>query len=103
MCFAARNRLTVLSAAALLGTLPLVAQVLRERPPKPAPSALPSHTPDATVAKRKPAPLVLPKGTSLQVEVTRNYPMKDGELLKGDLLYPLYASGQLAIPKDTVV
>ena len=39
----------------------------------------------------------------MQVEVTRQYPMKDGESLEGHLLYPLYASGQLAIPKGAVV
>lgn len=101
MRFAAQNVLSLFSGAVLMASLPLAAQVLHQRPPKPPESQVPAQAPAQKPSA--PAQLVLPKGTSLQVEVTRQYPMKDGELLKGELLYPLYASGQLAIPKDTVV
>jgi hypothetical protein len=45
----------------------------------------------------------LPAGTTLQVEIPRNYRMKTGETLEGRLLYPLYLDGKLVIPADTAV
>lgn len=39
----------------------------------------------------------------MQVEITRHYPMKAGELLDGQLVYPLYLDGKLAVPAGTVV
>ena len=102
MRLAARSFVIVFSAVALAAAMPAGAQTLQERPPKqaepPASSVVPSSG-----NPRVPAHLVLPKGTSLQVEVTRQYPMKSGETLEGRLLYPLYASGKLAVAKDTVV
>lgn len=98
-----RSLLSIFCCAPLIAALPLRAQVLHQRPPKPASAPAQSGALSAPAASPAPAPLVLPKGTSLQVEVARQYPMKDGELLKGELLYPLYASGRLVLPKDTVV
>ena len=46
---------------------------------------------------------VLPAGTSLQVEIDRNYPMKAGETLDAHLVYALYIDGKLAVPANTVV
>jgi hypothetical protein len=93
--------LSICSCAALVAALN--AQTLHTRPPKAVAPPVPVHAPSTPVAAAAPAHLVLPRGTSLQVEVPRQYPMKDGELLKGELLYPLYASGRLAIAKNTIV
>jgi hypothetical protein len=100
---AVRYPFRLAATAALAAALPVCAQTLQKRPlPRTAPSA---KTAEGTseAADREPTKLILPKGTSLQVEVTRQYPMKDGEALEGHLLYPLYASGKLAVPKDAVV
>lgn len=98
-----RRFLSFFCCAQLAAALSLSAQVLHKRPPKPVPAPTPLHAPGAQAAAIAPARLVLPRGTSLQVEVPRQYPMKNGELLKGELLYPLYAFGRLAIPKGTTV
>ncbi|MFC5861876.1 TrbI/VirB10 family protein [Acidicapsa dinghuensis] len=45
----------------------------------------------------------LPAGTSMQVEVLRNYPMKAGEALDGELVYPIYADGRLVASAHTHV
>lgn len=103
MHLAARNVLTMFSAAALVAAMTAGAQTLHKRPPKQAEPPASSPAPIGGVAKQAPTHLVLPKGTSLQVQVTRQYPMKSGESLEGRLLYPVYASGKLAVPKDTVV
>jgi hypothetical protein len=76
----------------------LQAQTLQPRP-----------TPDKTDAPPQsdlPAvqsPLELPAGTTLQVEVQRNYPMKAGVAIEGRLVYPLYANGKLVAPTNTTV
>lgn len=90
-------------ATAVAFAAPAFTQTLQRRPlqnHKP-PSA--SAAPASEETEQTPLQLVLPKGTSLQVEVTRQYPMKDGQSLEGHLLYPLYASGKLAVPKETIV
>ncbi|HEV2133316.1 MAG TPA: hypothetical protein VGR47_03560 [Terracidiphilus sp.] len=79
------------------------AQTLQRRPLQKAEPPAKSANSTGKEAERAPMELILPKGTSMQVEVTRQYPMKDGESLEGHLLYPLYASGKLALPKDAVV
>jgi len=79
---------------------PANAQALTLRPPPPkdpAPNAGPmpsSGTPPA---------LVLPLGTSLQVEIRRQYSMKAGETIEGTLLHPLYAGDRLVIPQGVTV
>jgi hypothetical protein len=72
------------------------AQTLEHRTPeKPAPS------PTATVPAPQPAELAA--GTALQVEIPRNYPMKAGETIEGELVFPLYVNGKLAVPAGTPV
>lgn len=73
------------------------AQTLHERPKQPAlpPPAANTH-PLATEP-------VLPVGTSLQVEIARNYAMKTGEAVEGHLVFPLYVDGKLAVPAGTIV
>lgn len=94
---------TALLPAAILIASSLEAQSLQERPPaKPEPpvqSTLPSAIHSAP-AVWKP---FLPAGTSLQVEITRHYPVKDHEAIEGRLLHPLFDEGRLAVPKNTPV
>lgn len=103
MRFTARRILLLFAAAAVSAVVSAGAQTLHQRPRQAAETPVATRTTIAKPAMPSPLHVVLPKGTSLQVEITRRYPMKDGESLKGELLYPLYASGQLAIPKDSVV
>jgi hypothetical protein len=79
---------------------PACAQTLQHGPPAnpTAPTALAS-----TSAVAAPPWPELPRGTNLQVEVPRQYPMKDGEQIEATLLHPLYIEGMLAIPKGTKV
>ena len=80
---------------AVLGTATLAcAQTLQHRTP--APPGKPSAP--APPAAENP---VLPKGTSLQVEITRPYPMKAGETIEGRLMHPIYADGRMAVPENT--
>jgi hypothetical protein len=74
----------------------LAAQTLEHRPP-PKPPVLPPP-PVST-----PISYALPAGTALQVEILRNYPLRAGETIEGDLVYPLYLNGQLAVPAKTPV
>ena len=67
------------------------------------------HRPDQTLepAPRQqpaaPASRELPKGTSLQVETLRHYPMRAGETIEGKLLHPIYADGRLVVPENTTL
>jgi hypothetical protein len=72
-------------------------QTLHQRP-----AAAPAPAP-AEPAKPVAASPVLPAGTVMQVEIARHYPMKAGELLDGQLVYPIYLDGRLAVPAGTVV
>ncbi len=74
------------------------AQTLVHRAPSEAPA---EAAPPQSIKPR--AQLVLPLGTSLQVELPRQYPMKAGEPILGKLLHPLFVEGRLAIPKDTML
>ncbi len=86
---------SALAVAALAG-----AQTLKQRPPaRPAAPAAQSQS----HAALPPAEAVLPQGTSLQVEVTRHYPMKAGEAIEGRLLHPIYSDGRLAVPENTLL
>jgi hypothetical protein len=79
------------------------AQMLEQRPsPKPAaPAAVPAPpSEEAATAFKEP---ILPEGTSLQVEITRHYPMKTGETIEGRLMHPIYTDGRLAVPESTML
>lgn len=76
------------------------AQTLQHR--LPGKLTAPSSSGPAQTAITPPL-LELPRGTSLQVEISRQYRMKRGELIHGSLLHPLYAEDRLAIPTGTKV
>lgn len=76
------------------------AQTLKQRPPSPATAQI---APRISVAAQVPAEPVLPQGTSMQVEITRHYPMKSGEAIEGRLLHPIYVQGKLAVPENTLL
>ena len=92
-------------AVAFAGARLANAQTLVHRAPSEAPAEAaepPAEAaPPQSIMPR--AQLVLPLGTSLQVELPRQYPMKAGEPIRGKLLHPLFAEGRLAIPKDTML
>ncbi len=95
-----RQAPSVLSLALLLTSLTVCGQTLEHRsPPKPA---TPSEASPPAV-RPIPGPPVLASGTSLQVEITRPYPMKAGEPIEGRLVYPLFVDGKLAVPENTLV
>ncbi len=77
------------------------AQTLQHRPP----SAPLSSTTPVLVTKQPSTPSmpVLPSGTSLQVEIARNYPMKWGESIEGRLLHPIYVNGKLVVPQNAIL
>lgn len=105
MLFSASLRFIVCSFPVALALTSLAgAQTLEHRPPaKPSAPATASMAPGgdaAEVLKQEP---LLPKGTSLQVEITRHYPMKAGETIEGRLMHPLYADGRLAVPAHTML
>lgn len=91
--------ITLAVSAAMALTAPAGAQSLKHRPPSKPPAA----TMPAQAAAPAPSDPVLPKGTSLQVEVTRHYPMKAGEAIEGRLLHPVYADGKLVVPANTML
>jgi hypothetical protein len=100
--FSARHGFRVLLAAATLAAAALSsAQKLEHRPPAAAPApagtAMKDMPADAPAAREP----VLAQGTSLQVEITRHYPMKAGEAIEGRLLHSIYCEGRLAVPADT--
>jgi hypothetical protein len=45
----------------------------------------------------------LAKGTSLQVETSRNYPVKVGEPIEARLMHPIYADGKLVVPQNSLL
>ncbi|MGA8732248.1 MAG: hypothetical protein WB608_26070 [Terracidiphilus sp.] len=75
------------------------AQTLEHRPP-PKPEALPAEPAPKPVVPEQPT---LPKGTSMQVEITRQYPMKAGEVIEGRLMHPIYSDGRLAVTQNTLL
>lgn len=95
------NRVLPPALACCLGLLPtptLPAQALKLRPASP-----PAQPHETKPQPALPHEYLLPQGTSLQVEINRNYPMKAGESITGILVYPLYLDGQLAVPANTPV
>jgi hypothetical protein len=87
-----------LASAVLASAVGLAAQTLEHRPPP-----QPASPPETATEQRSSGNPVLPAGTSLQVEIVRQYPMKSGEVIEGRLVYPLYADGKLAVPQNTPV
>jgi len=72
------------------------AQSLEHRPPAPNPEP-------AKPAVVAPAEPVLAKGTNLQVEISRHYPVKVGEPIEAHLMHPIYADGKLVVPQNTAL
>ncbi len=50
-----------------------------------------------------PAEPVLARGTSLQVEISRHYPVKVGEPIEAHLMHPIYTDGKLVVPQNTAL
>lgn len=71
-------------------------QSLEHRPPASSPEP-------AKPVVVEPAQPILAKGTSLQVEITRHYPVKVGELIEAHLMHPIYADGKLVVPQNTAL
>lgn len=88
----------IISAASLAFTALSTAQTLQRRPPDKA-TAPPTQTAPATTLHAA----ELPEGTSLQVEVPREYPMRAGVTLEGKLLHPIFADGKLLVPENTAL
>ena len=89
-----------LAAVALAVLVPasMFAQALQHRPEKPSPTIPINDL--APAPREKP---VLPSGTCLQVEISRNYPMKAGGAIEGRLVYPIYFKDNLVLPADTPI
>jgi hypothetical protein len=49
------------------------------------------------------AQVTLPPGTQLPVSIPQHLPMKAGEPIRAELLYPVYADNQLILPAKTIV
>ncbi|WP_348264675.1 hypothetical protein P8935_09085 [Telmatobacter sp. DSM 110680] len=82
--------------AALVFTAFAGAQSLERRPTSPSPEP----AKDAAAEAAQP---VLAKGTSLQVEIARHYPVKIGEPFEAHLMHPVYAAGKLVVPQNAVL
>ena len=79
-------------AAALFLAAFASAQSLERRPPNP------ERTKPAAIAPSLP---VLAQGTSMQVEISRHYPVKVGETIQAHLMHPVFADGKLVVPQNT--
>ena len=95
MTFSPRFRIALVLAPTVFSFAALsTAQTLEHRPaPKP-------NEPTET---HSPVLPVLPKGTSLQVETSRHYPMKAGEAIEARLLHPIFCHGEMAVPANTTL
>jgi hypothetical protein len=62
-----------------------------------------SSTPKPEAAEHPLVEPVLAKGTSLQVEISRHYPVKVGEAIEAHLMHPIYADGKLVVPQNTAL
>jgi hypothetical protein len=90
-----------LIAAGLLAGAFLSAQTLEQRPvPNPA---APPDAPSFGGSSDAPAPSssIVPRGTNLQVQIARHYPMKLNQPVEGVLLFPVFVDGNLAVPAGT--
>ena len=101
--FGSSVHLSLLLSIALLLAARLSAQTLENRQPvKSEPPQL-AVTP---VTVKTPLPLAEPivaRGTNLQVQITRHFPMKAGETIEGRLLHPIFVQGRLAVPQNTTL
>lgn len=86
----------LLCPAALVSVALAGAQSLAHRPasPRPEPAA------QALIAPGRP---VVAQGTSLQVEISRHYPVKVGEPIEARLMHPIYADGKLVVLQNTAL
>lgn len=84
----------LLVPAALVFSAFACAQSLEHRSAKPVPEP-------AKAAANAASQPVLAKGTSLQVEVSRHYPVKIGEPIEAHLIHPIYSEGKLVVPQNT--
>lgn len=78
-----------------LALIPSYSQTLQHRP-----ASVPV-VPAPPPAKAEHARPTVPAGTSLQVEIARQYPMKAGEAIEGRLMHPVYVDGKLVVPANT--
>jgi hypothetical protein len=98
MPFCISRRSSLFVAVAAIATASLSgAQTLQQRPMEKPAAAVGPRT-QKTVEKSE-----LPEGTSLQVEISRAYPVKAGEPIECRLLHPIYADGKLAVPENTML
>ena len=51
----------------------------------------------------QPSSITIPKGTPLPVRIGDHLPMKVGEPVRAELIYPVYVGEQLVLPARTVV
>ena len=58
---------------------------------------------DAQSAAIQSAAVTLPAGTQLPVSIPANLPMKTGEPIRAELLYPVYRGDELVLPAKTIV
>ena len=92
-----RRHLPLCLVAATLATTALAgAQSLEHRPSAPSAESAKS----SIIESAQP---VLAEGTSLQVEITRHYPVKVGEPIEAHLMHPIYANGKLVVPQNTAL
>lgn len=87
----------LLVPAALAFSVFACAQSLEHR------SAAPVPEPASPAAGIAPSQPLLAKGTSLQVEISRHYPVKVGEPIEAHLMHPIYAEGKLVVPQNTAL
>jgi hypothetical protein len=90
-----RRSCFVLVALAFASLALGLAQSLERRPGTPKPDASKPHA--VTVEP------VLARGTSLQVEISRHYPVKVGEPIEAHLMHPIFADGKLVVPQNTAL
>ena len=89
-----RQSCLLMVPAALIFSAFACAQSLEHRSPKPVPEP-------AKSLATAPSQFVLARGTSLQVEISRHYPVKIGELIQARLMHPIYCDGKLVVPQNT--
>ncbi len=98
---ASSRTLMILVSAATIVASQASAQNLVHRPlsmpQQPSTVSAPANTVSGAAEE-----LIVPQGTSLQVQIARAHPMKKG-VIEGQLLHPIYVQGKLAVPKDTLV
>lgn len=102
--FASSFHLSLLLSITLLLAARLSAKTLENRqlPAKSDPPQL-AGTQETVKTPLPPGEPIVAQGTNLQVQITRHFPMKAGEIVEGRLLHPIFVQGQLAVPKNTTL